>query len=357
MKYLGMCLTLCVLANGQEAGSGLDLRGTVSGSAFYSHLLTEEPRDGSPMSGGVRSILYPTWKISSHWSVLGAVQIASRPYFTEQFETQGYGVKGDLLQLNLGYSRFWNNRSLQVRVGQMSTAFGAFGQRYDPADNPLIGIPPSYGYYGSGVSLLGLLGAEADATLGKFDARAQFVNSSPANRRSIFDKDQYGNWAGGVGYTIKQGFRVGGSFYYGPYLDRQYRFYFPGEAKPKELPAIAYGVDVQWGRGPWNAWGEWQHFKMTYERIPDFNRHVGYGEVRRVLTPRWYAAARLGYANDQYSGTTGYYEIGGGFRPNRYQLLKFSYQIQHSREYQGTLGNVAAVELVTSFHAFSLARN
>jgi hypothetical protein len=357
MKYLGAILIVCAALRAQEANSGFDLRGDFSASAFQSPLLTDPPRNGAPASGGFRSILYPTLKLSSNWSVNGAIQIVSRPYFAEDFETQGYGVRGDLLQLNLAYAKVWKNRSIVVRAGQLTTAFGAFGLRYDSADNPLIGIPASYGYYGSGVSLLGFAGAQVDATLGRFDARGQFVNSSPANRRSIFDKDQYGNWAGGVGYTIKQGFRVGGSFYYGPYLHRQYEFYFPGEARPKDLPAIAYGFDVQWGKGPWNVWGEWQHFKMTYQLIPDFNRHVGYGEVRRVLTPRWYAATRIGYATATYEGTTGLYEIGGGFRPNRFQLLKFSYQIQHSNEYQGVHGNIAAVELVTSFHAISIAKD
>jgi hypothetical protein len=44
-----------------------------------------------------------------------------------------------------------------------------------------------------------------DANRGKFDGRAQFANSSPAHPRCIFDHDQYGNWAGGGGYTIRQG--------------------------------------------------------------------------------------------------------------------------------------------------------
>ena len=68
--------------------------------------------------------------------------------------------------------------------------------------------------------------------------------------------------------------------------------YFPGEAPPHDLPATAYGLDVQWGHGPWNVYGELSHFQMTYKTIPDFNMHTGYAEARRVLTPRWYAAAR-----------------------------------------------------------------
>src|SRR6202044_1522323 len=107
--------------------------------------------------------------------------------------------------------------------------------------------------------------------------------SSPANRRNIFESDQYGNWAGGLGYTIRQGLRIGGSAYYGPYLDRQSPFFFPGESEPRELPARAVGVDVEWGAGHWNAWGEWQRFVMDYHAIPTFTEQLGYAEVRRVL--------------------------------------------------------------------------
>ena len=161
---------------------------------------------------------------------------------------------------------------------------------------------------------------------------------------------------GGVGYTIRQGFRIGASTYYGPYLDRQYPYFFPGEANPNQLPAYAYGLDVQWGKGPWNAWGELQHFTMEYHAIPTFTQHTGYAELRRVLNPRWYVAARLGYLRSAYAGSESY-EVAAGFRPNTHQLLKFSYQIQHGLAYPGTEGNVAAIELVTFFRAFSLARN
>ncbi len=241
-------MLLEVAARAQEAGSGFELRATLSAFSFYSQELSASLRDGAQAAGGFRMMLYPTWKLNSHWAISGAVQVHSRPYFAEEFPTQGYGIKGDLLQLSLSYSNFWSrNRSLVVRMGQLSSAFGAFLERYDSADNPLIGVPSAYGYYYKPVTFLGLTGAQVDVTAGKLDGRAQFVNSSPANRRSVFDHDQYGNWAGGLGYTIRQGFRVGGSAYYGPYLHRQYRFFFPREANPRDLPGRGFGLDVEWG--------------------------------------------------------------------------------------------------------------
>jgi hypothetical protein len=356
MKLLIASIVTSSLVLAQEATMGFDLRGSLSTSAIYSRQLTRQPRSGQPFIGGFQSILYPTLKLNSHWSASGAIQVRSRPNFTEDFSTQGYGVRGDVLQANLSYSQFWNNASFVARAGMLSSAFGSFLLRYDPGTNPLPGMPLSYGYYGKGVTNLGLMGAQVDATAGRFDFRAQFVNSSPSNRRGIFDHDQYGNWAGGAGITIRQGFRVGASAFRGPYLHRQFPFYRPNEAKPKDLPATAYGIDAQWGRGPWNLYGEWQHFRMPYQRIPIFTEHTGYVEARLVLSARWFAATRIGYIRT--SAYPGYesYEMGAGYRPNRFQILKFGYQIQHGPTMHGTLYNVAAVQLVSNFHAISLGR-
>jgi hypothetical protein len=358
MKLCGLFLLLGAAASAQEASSGFELRTTLSAEAVDSQELSAPPRDGSQATGGFRAVFYPTWKLNSNWTISGAYQVVSRPYFAEDFDTQGYGVKGDLLQLNLGYARFWSgHRSMAVRVGQLSSAFGAFLQRYDDAENPLIGVPSAYGYYYKPVTFVGLVGAQVDATMGKLDVRAQFVNSSPANRRNIFEHDQYGNWAGGLGYTIRQGLRVGGSAYYGPYLDRQYPYFFPGEANPNTLPATAVGLDVEWGWGHWNVWGEVQRFQMDYRVIPTFIQNMGYAEVRRVLSPRWYAAVRTGYQRFSAAPGSQTYEFVAGFRPDTHQLIKFGYTIQQGTQYTGLQGNIAAIEFVTSFRVLSLARD
>jgi hypothetical protein len=342
---------------GQEADSGFELRTTLTEAGAYSQQLSEAPRSDGPLAGGFRALLYPTLKINSHWTVAGTLQVHSRPYFFEEFSTQGYGVRGDILQLHLSYARIWNKYSVVVRAGQLSSAFGSFLLHYDDADNPLIDLPPSYGYYSKGVSTGGLAGAQADVSLGRVDLRAQFVNSSPANRRSIFDRDQYGNWSGGAGYTIRQGLHVGASAYRGPYLDRQYPYYFPGEAKPRELPGSAYGLDGAWGRGHWNVTGEWQRFVMTYRAIPTFIHTMGYVDARRVLNPRMYAATRVSYTRASVGSGREIYEVAVGFRPNAHQLVKVGYQIQQGPEVRGTLGNTFAVQLVTSLRPISMTWN
>jgi hypothetical protein len=341
----------------QEANSGFDLRTSLSQQASYAPQLQDAPRDGAPVTGGFRAVLYPTWKLSSHWALSGAVQVHSRPYFHEEFGTQGYGVKTDILQGYLSYSQFWHNGSLVVRLGQLSTAFGSFLLHYDDADNPLIDMPLSYGYYEAGVTSLGLAGAQADGTLGKADFRAQFVNSSPANRRSLFDHDQYGNWAGGAGYTLRQGLRVGASAYRGPYLDRHSQFYFPGEAPPRDLPGTALGLDAQWGWRHLNVSAEWQHFEFDYHKIPTYSRHTGYLEARQVLNPRWYVAARIAYVRASAGPPRQVYEAVAGFRPDRHQIVKLGYEIQQGPAFRGLHANTLSAQLVTTFHVISLARD
>jgi hypothetical protein len=352
---MGFLCGLAAAVWAQEAESGFELRSTVAAESAYSHNLTEQPRDGAPMTGGFQALLYPTWKLNSHWAISGAIQVHSRPYFPEEFDTQGYGVKTDILNANISYSQFWSKGSLVVRAGQLTSAFGSFLLRYDPGTNALTGVPAGYGYYSGGVAIEGLAGAQVDATIGSFDMRAQFTNSSPANPRSVFDKDQYANWAGGAGYTIRQGFRIGVSAYRGPYLDRQYPYYFRGEARPRDLPATGYGVDVQWGQGPWNVYGEAAHFQMTYKAIPTFNLHTGYAEVRRVLHPRWYAATRFGYERPLgYRGSESY-EMAVGFRPNAHQLLKVGYTVAHYSPAQEPAEHMVMIQFVTNFRAFGFA--
>jgi hypothetical protein len=342
------------LLRGQEADSGIDMAATVSANAFYSGQLRSAPQDGRALDGGVQSILYPTIKIGEHWSLTGAFETAWRPYDPDNIVRPGNGIRGRVIQAAAGYSRVWKNGSLIVRAGQLPSAFGSFMLRYDDAQNPLITAPSAYGYYYNPVTTIGLPSIQTDLTIGKWDARVQFANSSPANPRGIFDTDQYANWAGGAGYTVRQGLRIGASGFRGPYLDREFPYYFPGEAKPKDLPASGAGIDVDWAIGHWNVRGEWQRFVMTYKAIPVFRESDAYAEVRRVLTPRWFLAGRVGYLHSNALSGADTFEAVIGFRPDRNQILKTGYIVSHAQG-TGVLEKTLLVQLVTTLHPFSLA--
>jgi hypothetical protein len=358
-RTLLLCLASVTLGTqlntAQEASSGLDLRATVTAQAVASNELAATPRSGSPMIVGSRAVVYPTVKINDNWFVTGALQLTTRPYFYDQLATQGYGAKGVILQATLNYSRVSHKGSVLVRAGEMSTASGSFMLRYDDADNALVDLPISYGYYYSPVSTLGVAGAQVDATRGKWDGRVQFANSSPANPRSVFAHDQYGNWAGGGGYTVRQGFRVGVSGYRGPYLDRHFQYFFPGEANPNKLRASAIGLDVAWAHGHSSAQGEVQRFVMPYQLIPTFHESAGYGEFKQVLSPRWYVAVRGGFSSANASGNAQVVEAVAAFRPDRLQTVKVGYEYSHFSSGSERNDNVFAIQLITLLHS-SVAR-
>ncbi len=341
LRFVIVCLSLYALLRAgyaQEAATGFDMRTTLSGEVVAAD---------SGTTAGARAVFYPEVKLPGGWDLSAAVQVRSTPYFFEELDAGRYGARGSILQASIRYSRFAKWGSLVFRAGELQSAFGSFLLRYDDADNWQVGMPPSYGYYYKPVTTLALTGAQADVTAGKLDARVQLTSSSPVNRRNPFDRDQYANWTVGAGYTVVQGFRIGVSAFRGPFLDRGYRYYFPGEAKPRDLPASAAGVDVQWARGPWNVTGEWQRFVMEYRAIPNFREQVAYGEVRRTLHPRWYAAARLSALRTSIAGAGAVYEFTAGYRPNRRQLVKIGYEEARdpgARQFDG----IFAVQLVTS---------
>jgi hypothetical protein len=140
---------------------------------------------------------------------------------------------------------------------------------------------------------------------------------------------------------------VGTSFLRGPYLDRQYAYFFPGEAAPNTLPATGVGVDVSWGHGPWNAYGEWQRFQMDYRVIPNFREQFAYGELRRVLAPRWFLAGRMTQMTD--SAAPGYrvYEAGIGFRASASELVKLEYETNKT----------VAIQFVTTLRPIAFSGN
>ncbi len=353
---MAICVSLCgTLLRAQDStGGGLDLRATASALGVVSSYLDALPRRGSVGDGGLRIVVYPTLKLGPHWSFTGAYQLMSRPYYYESFTTQLHGFRGDLLQGTLNYARVSDRGSLSIRVGKISTAFGSFGLRYDSADNSMVGLPIQYGYYYAMVTNLGLYGAQLDVTRGKWDGRLQIVNASPLNPRSFTSKDQYGNWAGGAGYTIRQGLRIGFSAYYGPYLDRHHRFFFRGEANPNTLPARAVGVDGQWAHGHWNLYGEWQKFHVPYKAIPDFDEDAGYVEFKRVLSPRFYVAARAGYKDASIGGIRRSYEGTVGYRVAANQLFKIGYQRDQLSSGPRPHENTLVFEAVTTIHPVTL---
>jgi hypothetical protein len=299
------------------------------------------------MIAGSRSVAYPTIKFNEHWFLTGALQLVTRPYYYEDLSTTGYGAKGSVLQATLNYSRVSQKGSILLRAGQMPTAFGSFLLRYDDNDNALVDHPVAYGYYYSAVSILGGP-ARSRCDAGKIIGRIQFANSSPANPRSISHTINMGTGQrrrlhGSPGSAGRR------SGYRGPYLDRKYAYYFPGEVNPGKLPAHAIGLDGNWAHGHTTAFVEVQRFVMPYTVIPDFRESAGYAEMRQVLAPRWFVAGRYSLASTNATGRTNAFETAAGYRPDRFQLLKVGYEFKHSSLNSQQDDHVLGIQFITTF--------
>jgi hypothetical protein len=350
-----LLLCLPAAAPAQESLSGVSMTVTLAAGGFYTGRTNEPDGFRSKWTGGGRAMLYPTLRFNRNWYVASAVQTATESFFYENFDEGEYDLRVDVLQAFLAYERYAGPNIFRFKAGRMSTAFGSYVLDYDDGRNPLIDIPSGYGYYYAPVSTLGFTGAEIDATIRKTDLRVQAATSSPASRRGLRDNGQYLNWAGGVGYTIRQGFRVGASAYHGPYLYQGHRFYFPGELDPQDLPATGYGLDAQFARGHLDLSGELQRHELLYTKIPTLRRWTGYAQARYAFLPRWFVAGRWGGESSIAPLNYRSFEAAIGYRPNRRQIIKTSYELVRSNEYRGASGGVIGVQLVTQLDALERA--
>ena len=391
------------LVTAQDAETGIAVPVTITGGALYSHRMQGDNPAAGPWAGAFHAAFSPSLRLNAHWFAYASIQLRSTPfYYYDAFEAD-HNIELQAVQAFVGYTTTYKSATLLVKAGQLVTAFGSFPLHYDDADNPLLDQPLSYSTYlqlpplqmpcssqnltqsqgapwtGSPcagwqadnygptpVTLYGLPGVEADLSIQKLDARLQLTNSSPANPQSLLSGSQHAQWAVGGGYTIIQGFRVGGSVFQGPYLDRTVAALLPQGKTVSDFPATGAGLDAQWARGRWSTSGEWQWFRFD---SPGFrispSTSVAYAEVKAILTPRFYAALRVAdqrngrvaeftqQTSEPFEANVQAYEFAIGYRPDRWQLLKVGYEWLRSADIPGTRGNVLGVQLVTSIRPLS----
>lgn len=386
----------------QESAFGISVPVTASGAGMYTERLQSYDPQEKPVTAGFRAVLYPTVKLGSHWFGYAAVELRESPYYYYDAYDPAHEFYTQVIQAFLGYSVRSGKNALVIKAGRLATAFGSFPLRYDDAENPVLDQPlsyitqlpiradqipcgvrdlqsQSYGYvenycggaagYGNGlvpVTLYAIPGIEADFSSGKFDARVQLTSGSPANPQNLAYASTYRQVTGGGGYTIRQGFRVGASAFRGPWLGENVAPLLPVGTSIRSFPASGIGLDAQWARGRWSVTGEWQRFwfdSPNFTRAPSFE--TGYGEVKSIITPRIYLAARLGWLSTgavrdtsgvsagSFAPAIGSYELGGGLWLGRNELLKASYELLHLPGYTTSSNNVLGVEFVMRFDSLA----
>ena len=382
----------------QEAEYGVSMPVTATFGAMDTQRLQLANPAASAWSPNFRLMFYPTLRLGKHWFAYAAVQVRRLPFFYYDALLSERGVETDLVQGYVGYTLRSGGATMVFKAGQLTSAFGSFPLRYDDAQNPLMDQPLSYitevplrgdqllcgtadllnQYYGSvsatcggavgrgagltPVSLYGLPGAQAEVSVHRFDARAQLTTSSPAYPDGWHISRQYLQWTAGGGFTIQQGFRVGGSAFRGPYLDSSVAPWLPTGTTVRSFPATGMGLDGQWARGRLSATGELQRFRFD---SPNFvvspGITSGYLELKGRITPRLFVAGREGYLKTgsvldtqsisapHFGATLQATEIGAGWWLEPRVLLKVSYERMAIAGVSGNKFNVLGLQLVASF--------
>jgi hypothetical protein len=184
------------------------------------------------------------------------------------------------------------------------------------------------------------------------------------NPQPLTSGDQHAQWSAGGGYTISPGFRVGVSGFRGRWLNG-----IDGAAgtgiNTWQPPATGVGADAEWARGRWKMKAEWQRLTFNYPAafqtaIPTAT--FAWTEAKVILTPRLYAAARVGCQDVNgfatasiFAPNVARYEGAIGFRPDRFQLMKVGYEWNRLGQTSAEMDSVFGVQLVTALPAFSRA--
>lgn len=268
------------LANAQqyEPGGAL-LQGIVDGEFWAtnkaSSLLTRN--DGRP-AGLLRTQVWGAYQPISGLVLYAQGEIEGGP------ARQETGTEAYTDQLG---ARYIVSPAFSIDIGRFTPVIGTFASRHFSTRNPLIGEPDGYTTaYPTGVKVSG--------ELHQFDYRAAMV--SLPTTHALYEPDPTPRLrpAVGAGYTPFVGFRVGGSFTYGSYLNR--------DVAPAALDGRAWSdynqsvaaADAEFSRGYVDV--HLEGARGTYA-VPglasDLVGWTYYGEVRYTITPRWFVAGRL----------------------------------------------------------------
>jgi hypothetical protein len=372
---------LGALACAQEAQTGITVPATITGGFMKS----------DDAYFGYHAAVYPALRLDDHWFVYAAVDLYSTPFF---YYPEYNGREWAHAGLEQAYvARTWKNETSGwvVKAGKLSSAFGGPQRQYDDMQNALLDQPLSFtsalplypslnvcswggralcfdytsAYYAyAPVTLYGLWGGEAAGWWKRLDGRVQLANSSPENPLPLSSGDQHAQWSAGGGYTVAPGFRIGVSGFRGSWLNA-----IPGANEAGistwAPPATGLGADAEWARGRWKVRSEWQ--RLTFPYPAAYQTAVpaaafAWTETRLIITPRLYAAVRVGYqrasgfgAASLYAPNLARYEVAMGFRPNRCQLVKAGYEWNQLGSSAVEMDNVLGVQLVTALPAFTRA--
>ena len=228
--------------------------------------------------------------------------------------------------------RFSASPTLLVEAGKILPPVGIYAGRRLPITNPVIGAPDSYHVnYPWGVVVTG--------RWGRLDYRTGMVSKPIVHERYLPPPTDRLRPAVGAGVTLATGFRVGGSFTRGSYLNRDMSSAIPDAAAWSSFNQRIIAFDTRFARGHSEVRAEFSLSSYDVPTIDDAVRgKAGYVEFKRTWTPRFFTAFRL-EGNDyplvklrdtgKWIGKAVLFwnaEAGIGYRFSRDSVLKVSYR-------------------------------
>ncbi|HTJ23287.1 MAG TPA: hypothetical protein VL383_12870 [Gemmatimonadaceae bacterium] len=313
-------LMATALASPLRAQGGVLLQGIVDGEAWStsatSNLLT---RAGGHPAGLGRLTAWGAWEPFRAFVLYAEGELETGGATTAP-ETEVYSH-----QFGIRYSP---SRLAVIDVGRVTPVIGTFASRRYSTRNPLIGVPDGY-------SLDYPLAIKLSGETAHFDYRAALVSLPTTHAAYQPDPTDRLRPAVGLGVTPFVGFRLGGSFTMGPYLNRDISPTLLAGQKWTDFDQRVIAFDLAFARGYLETHAE--AARGTYE-VPGRANITGftyYGEAKYTFTPRFFIAGRAernnypairptatGYASRTWDFVDG--ELGAGFRARASTLLKAS---------------------------------
>ena len=213
-------------------------------------------------------------------------------------------------------------------IGRTTPVIGTFAPRHYSTRNPLIGEPDGY-------SIDYPLAIKLSGESRHFDYRAALVSLPTTHDNYTPEPTARLRPALGGGVTPFVGFRLGGSFTMGPYLNKDFSPTQLAGQSWSDFNQTVFALDAAFSRGYLETHAE--AARGTYE-VPgraNITGYTYYGEAKYTFTPRFFLAARAernnypsirptatGFSARLWDFVDG--EFGAGFRATQSTLLKAS---------------------------------
>jgi hypothetical protein len=313
-------------------------------------------RNGGRPGGAGRIMLWGAAEPIRGVVLYGLYEGTRGPATEHESEFEQYGV------------RYTKSSEFVMDAGRILGPIGGFGARRFSSRNPLIGEPDGY-------STQYPLGLQLSGTVKRLDYRVAVVDQPTVHEEYTPEPSAAWRPVLGVGVTPFIGVRLGATYTWGPYLNRELTASQLGQRDWRDYHQRIAATELAISVGYAEIFAE---AALSSYDVPNTAKPVEgltyYVEGKYTFTPRFYVAARLGRNDYPFispvsptfwvARTTDFHdeELGAGFRITASTLAKVSHrrdtwQVDGGNSaFVGPGGRSWAFQLSQSFDALSWIR-